>query len=61
MEAGYFYFAGGDRFDDAGKKAESNSMAEFGVLESEVTNLLEHGAAVGVAMGVPAGGEGVHR
>jgi hypothetical protein len=60
VEAGDFDFTGRDGFDDAGKEAESNAMAEFGVLESEIANFLEHGATIGVAMGVPAGGEGVH-
>jgi hypothetical protein len=30
-------------------------------LKTEVANFLKHRAAIGVAMGVPAGGEGVHR
>ena len=60
VETGNFYFTGCNRFDDAGEKAETDSVAEFGVLKTEIANFPEHGAAIGVAMGVPAGGEGVH-
>jgi len=60
VQAGNFDFAGSDRFNNAGKKADADSVAEFGELKSEVANFLKHGAAIGVAMGVPAGGEGVH-
>jgi hypothetical protein len=30
------------------------------VLKTEVANFLKHGAAIGVAVGVPASGEGIH-
>jgi hypothetical protein len=60
VETGDFYFAGCDRFDDSGEKAQTNSVAKFGVLKTEVANLLKHGTAIGMAMGVPAGGEGIH-
>jgi hypothetical protein len=36
-------------------------VAEFCVLEAEVTDFLEHGTAIGVAVRVPTSGEGIHR
>ena len=60
MEAGNFYFAGGDRFNNSREKAEPNSVTEFRVLESEVADFLKHGAAIRMTMGVPAGGKRIH-
>ena len=60
VQTGDFYFSGGDRFDNTREQAEANSVTQFGVLETEVANLMEHGTPIGMAMGVPAGGKRVH-
>lgn len=41
--------------EDAIHQAEADAVAEFGKLETEIANLLQHHAAIGVAVRVPAG------
>jgi len=43
-----------------GHETQANPVAEFCVLEAEVTDFLEHGTAIGVAVRVPTSGEGIH-
>ena len=47
-------------FDDAGYEADADAVAQLGVFKSEVADLAQHGASVGVAVGVPAGGKRIH-
>ena len=60
VERGNFDFAGVDGIENAGHEADAGAVAEFGVFEAEVADFAEHGAAVVVAMGIPAGGKGEH-
>ena len=55
MKAGDFDFAGFDGFNDARQEADARAVAQFRVGETEVADFAQHGAAVNVAMGVPAG------
>ncbi len=48
------------RVNDARNQAEPDAVTQFGVFETQVANLLEHGATVGVAVGIPTSGQGVH-
>ena len=48
------------RVDDSRHKAQPDAVAQFGILKPKVANLLEHRAAVGVAVGIPAGGKRIH-
>ena len=39
---------------------DRDQAIEFGVVEAEFADFAKHGAAVGVAAGIPAGGQGIH-
>ena len=60
VEAGNANFAGVHGFEDAGEEADAGIVAQFSAREAEVADFAEHGTTVGVAMGVPTGGERVH-
>src|SRR2546427_410642 len=36
-------------------------MAQLGIFKTELANFSQHGTAIGMAMGIPASGEGIHR
>jgi hypothetical protein len=60
VEGGNPDFAGFHGLDDAREQAQPDAVAQFGVLEAEGPDFIQHLAAAGMASGVPAGGEGVH-
>ena len=55
VERGYLDLARVHGIENTGQKAEADAVAEFGELETLITNLVEHHTAVGVAVRVPAG------
>jgi len=57
VEGGDLDLAGVDGLDDAGDEADADAVAELGVFKAEVADLAQHGAAAGVAAGVPTGRE----
>ena len=57
VEAGNFDFARVHRVQDAGHEADADAVAQLGVFKAEVADFAQHGAAVGVAVGIPAGGK----
>ena len=59
MQAGNFYFTRGDSLQDPRQQAHSDAMTEFSVFEAELPDLLKHCPAIRMAMGIPAGREGV--
>jgi hypothetical protein len=59
MQTGDFDFARLNCLEDARQQAHPYTVTEFGALEAEGADLAQHGEAVGVAVGVPAGGKGV--
>ena len=48
------------RLHDARDEAQPDAVAQLRVLKAKVSDFLEHLAAIRVAVGVPAGGEGIH-
>lgn len=60
VERGDFDFTGVDGFEDARHEGNAGAVAEFSVFEAEVADFAEHGAAIVVAVGIPAGGKGIH-
>ena len=55
VQGGNLDHPGLDRLHDPGDEAQADAVAQLGVLEAEVTDFLKHLAAIGVAVGVPAG------
>ena len=45
------------RLEDAGQEADADAVAQLGMGEAQVANLVEHRAAVLVTMRIPAGRE----
>ena len=60
MQRGNLDHPGLDSIHDAGHKAQPDAMTQLRVLKTKIADLLEHLAAIRVAVGVPAGGEGIH-
>src|SRR5438093_3829004 len=60
VEAGNLDLSGLDSLKDTRQQADADAVAELGEFETEVANLAEHCAAIGVAVRVPAGGHRVH-
>ena len=60
MQAGNLYLACIHGLQDAGQQADARAVAQFGVSEAQFTDFAQHGAPIGVAMGVPTGGKGIH-
>src|SRR5205807_8087688 len=56
-----FDFSGLHRFDDAGQQTDADAVAQFRMIEAEVADFAQHGAAVGVTMRVPAGRKRIHK
>ena len=44
-------------FKDARHEADADAVAQLGVIKTEVADFAQHGAAVGVTVGIPAGRE----
>jgi len=61
VQRGDLDHAGLERLKNTGHETQANPVAEFCVLEAEVTDFLEHGTAIGMAVRVPTSGEGIHR
>jgi hypothetical protein len=49
-----------DRFKNPRQQADSNSMAKFSEVKAEIADFAKHRSTVGVAVGIPTRGEGVH-
>jgi len=44
-------------FEDAGHEADADAVAQLGIFKTEVADFAQHGATVGVTVGIPAGRE----
>ena len=60
VQGGNLDHPGLDRLHNPGDEAQADAVAQLGILKAEVADFLKHLAAIGVAVGVPAGGEGIH-
>ena len=60
MQAGNSDFTHVHGVQDAGHEGEPGAVAQFRVLKTQFTDLAQHGAAIGVPVGIPAGGQGIH-
>src|SRR5215213_527794 len=61
MQAGNFDFAGVHSFEDAGHHTDACAVAQFGKFKAQVANLSQHGSPIGMPMGIPTTGKGIHR
>ena len=57
VEAGNLDLARVHGLQDAGQQTEPDAVAELGIFKAEVADFAQHGAAVRVAVGIPAGGK----
>ena len=57
VQGGDFDFAGVHGVEDAGHEADARAVAQFGVFKAQLADFAQHGAAIRVAMGIPAGGK----
>ena len=57
VQAGNFHFACIDGFENSGQQADACAMAQLGVFKAQIAYFSQHGPAIGVTMGVPAGGK----
>ena len=57
VQAGNLHLTRVDGFQHSGQQADANAVAQFRVIKAKVTDLAQHGSAVGMAMRIPAGGE----
>jgi hypothetical protein len=53
-------FAGVHRFEDAGHQADARAVAQFGKFKPKLADLAQHGASIGMAVRIPAGGKRIH-
>ena len=54
VEGGDLDFAGVHRLDDAGEQADADAVAEFRAVKAQGMDFPQHGASIGMAMGIPA-------
>jgi hypothetical protein len=55
VQAGDFDFAGVHGFDDARDQADADAVAQLGIFKTQVADLAQHGAAIRMPVGIPAG------
>ena len=60
MQAGNPHLARVHGLQDAGQQADAGAVAQLGVVEAQVADFAQHGAAIGVPVRIPAGGKGIH-
>jgi hypothetical protein len=57
VERGDFHFARVHRLDDSGEQTDPDAVAQFRAVEAEGTDFPQHGASIGMALGIPATGK----
>jgi hypothetical protein len=60
VEAGDPDFPRVHGIEDAGHEADAGAVAQFGEGKTQFADFAQHGAAIGVPVGIPAGGKGIH-